>query len=88
MLPFLTCMWLNDTSIVVAGHNNKPYKFEYQSETLKLIKCYDEGQKNNKDDNEEISAMHKFKNLDSYAQTKRSATEVNSIHQNSIKYII
>lgn len=79
----MACLWINDSTIIAGGHDNKPYKFEYQSEVVKLVKCIDEGKSEEK--NQNVSAMNKFKNLDKFAQTTSSKVTINSIHKNSIK---
>lgn len=94
-LPFLSCVWVSQASIVAAGHDCCPMLFNYQSlptsqgitPVLKFIGRLDRSQKKEADGQ---SAMRKFRDLDAKADVQQNAAGGNgdsclgTIHQNTI----
>lgn len=69
-LPFLSCVWVSQASIVAAGHDCCPMLFNYQSAgnqpVLKFVGRLDRSQKKEQDGQ---SAMRKFRDLDAKADS-------------------
>eukprot|EP00038_Savillea_parva_P006619 m.164836 g.164836 ORF g.164836 m.164836 type:complete len:378 (-) comp12475_c0_seq1:228-1361(-) len=85
-LPFRCVTWVTANSFVACGHDNVPMLFEHQGASVKFIGPLDlpPAKKEVK-----VSAMDKFKNLDSKgsADASKTTTTVQSTHQNSISEI-
>lgn len=83
-LPMRCVQWVSDTSLVVAGHSNVPVLYEsQQAGNLTLKGPLDKPIEVKKTG---MSAMEKFRNLDSKGTSDTSKTNqaVNTTHQNSI----
>lgn len=66
-LPFLSCVWVSQSSIVAAGHDCCPMLFNYQpGGILKFVGRLDRSQKKEADGQ---SAMRKFRDLDAKADS-------------------
>lgn len=81
-LPYLTCAWASNSSIIVAGHDCCPMLFQYSGNQLNFITKLDKSQKREVDG---FSAMRKFQNMDKRAIVENSVdTLLDTIHQNAI----
>lgn len=88
-LPFLSCVWVSQASLVAAGHDCCPMLFNYQcqasnSPILKFIGRLDRSQKKEADGQ---SAMRKFRDLDAKADNSHQMggdSCLGTIHQNTI----
>ncbi|XP_072029789.1 LOW QUALITY PROTEIN: actin-related protein 2/3 complex subunit 1A-A-like [Amphiura filiformis] len=81
LLPFLNCVWAGPTSLVVGGHDCELYMYTVDGTgkpTLGGKLAVEAKAKTGK-----LSAMAKFKQLDSKATTEQD-TQKSSTHQNSI----
>lgn len=80
-LPFLSCTWINDRTIVAAGHSCVPVLFTLNNGQLSFTAKVDTSQKKEASG---LSAMKKFQSLDKQARIEMSDTSLDSIHQNAI----
>jgi len=84
-LPFLTCIWPNNNSIIAAGHDCCPMLFKCANGKLEFLEKIDKSVKKEADG---FSAMRKFKDMDKYndfnSSGNNSETMLDTIHQNSI----
>jgi actin related protein 2/3 complex subunit 1A/1B len=81
-LPYLTCAWASNSSIIVAGHDCCPILFQYNGSQLSFVTKLDKSQKREVDG---FSAMRKFQNMDKRAIVENSVdTLLDTIHQNAI----
>lgn len=98
-LPFLSCVWISQSSLVAAGHDCCPMLFNYQcvfdgaisNPVLKFIGRLDRSQKKELDGQ---SAMRKFRDLDAKADNNHALGAsasgdscLGTIHQNTIRQI-
>lgn len=94
-LPFLSCVWVSQGSLVAAGHDCCPMLFNYQcpssgagaNPTLKFIGRLDRSQKKEADGQ---SAMRKFRDLDAKADNQHQGAGdscLGTIHQNTIAQV-
>ena len=82
-LPFLTCLFSSENSIIAAGHDCQPMVFNHDdNDKLTYLNSLDQGKQSKKADS--FSAMAKFKGLDQRAQEKTAGTELSTVHQNAI----
>lgn len=85
-LPYLTCVWASENTIIAAGYDCFPVLWGYSdSGSLTYINKLD--QKEKKAGGEYVSAMAKFKGLDKRAQEGSRDTAIVSTHQNAITQI-
>lgn len=80
-LPFLSCTWITNNSIVAAGHSCIPIVYSVANGQLAYNGKLDNSQKKEAGG---LSAMRKFQSLDKQARTETSDTNLDSIHQNAI----
>ncbi|XP_076329119.1 actin-related protein 2/3 complex subunit 1A-like isoform X2 [Tachypleus tridentatus] len=83
-LPFITCLWSSEDSIVAAGYDCSPMVFQYNKQgQLSFVERLGKSQKKETDG---FSAMRKFRDMDKCAVSNGSVddTALDSIHQNSI----
>lgn len=81
-LPFLSCTWITNNSIVAAGHSCIPLMFTVKANgDLAFVAKLDTSQKKEAGG---LSAMKKFQSLDRQARVETSDTNLESIHQNAI----
>lgn len=92
-LPFLSCVWVSQNSLVAAGHDCCPMLFNHQTTAnvgpvMKFIGRLDRSQKKEADGQ---NAMRKFKDLDAKADPTQHINAGDSclgtIHQNTIGQI-
>eukprot|EP00118_Oscarella_pearsei_P002041 m.9300 g.9300 ORF g.9300 m.9300 type:complete len:376 (+) comp21255_c0_seq1:95-1222(+) len=81
--PFLTCLWMTENSLVVAGHDCWPALVDHD-DAGKLVFMQKLDVDSGKKSAGALSAMDKFKTLDQKATTEAVKTSVNTVHQNSI----
>lgn len=81
-LPFLSCTWVSNKTIVAAGHSCIPILFK-QSDNgqLSFVAKLDASQKK---ESGGLSAMRMFHSLDKQARIETTDTNLDSIHQNAI----
>lgn len=86
-LPFRTVSWITGSSIVAAGHDNKPFVYSFDGAAVKEVGTIDVPVK--KDSSKRMSAMDKFKRLDSKGTADAAKTDSNvaTVHDNSIAEI-
>lgn len=81
-LPFLSCTWITNNSIVAAGHSCIPLMFTVKGNgDVVFAAKLDTSQKKEAGG---LSAMKKFQSLDRQARVETSDTNLESIHQNAI----
>ncbi|XP_064478401.1 actin-related protein 2/3 complex subunit 1A-like isoform X2 [Ornithodoros turicata] len=80
-LPFVSCTWLSNTRILVAGYDCCPMMYEYTNGQLTFVDKLDKSQKKEVDG---VSAMRKFRNMDKHAMESRGDTLLDTVHQNTI----
>lgn len=84
-LPFLTCTWLNENTIIAAGHNYCPVRFAYDGQSISLVEKMDQSTKK---ESGNLTAMRKFQSLVKNATTDNVDTIlVGSVHQNAITQV-
>lgn len=83
-LPFLGCMWVNETNFVVAGFDCSPMVFSFSAQGIKMVAKLDDA--NSKQAAGPLSAKDRFKQLDTKA-TEVVETVLASLHQNSITWL-
>jgi len=86
-LPFRCVSWITESSILAAGHDNKPYVFTFDGAAVNEIGTIDKPVK--KDTSKRLSAMDKFRQLDSKgtADAAATGTDLVTVHQNAIAEI-
>jgi actin related protein 2/3 complex subunit 1A/1B len=85
-LPFTSCTWVSQSSILVAGHDCCPMLFKYdESGTVSFAAKLDEEKEQTAT---KITAMKHFKHLDTMAATvEDNVTKLGTTHQNTITQI-
>lgn len=83
-LPFLSCVWINLDSVVVAGHSCVPLVFSVDGNKINFTAKLDTTQKK---ETSGISAMRIFQSLDRNSRTENSDSFIESIHQNAISCV-
>lgn len=84
-LPFLSCHWISQTSIVVAGHSCIPIIYSVdQNNKITMKTKLDQAQKK---ETTGVSAMKIFQSLDRNLRTENDDANLNSTHQNAIACI-
>lgn len=89
-LPFQSLLWLNDTTIVAAGHECNPVAFKNQGGQWKAVKKLDDSgagggaAKAAPAQSATRSAFSKFQNQVDRGQNKREGHTLNTKHQNCI----
>lgn len=84
-LPFLSCHWISQTSIVVAGHSCFPIIYAVDQNNKIIMKTkLDQAQKK---ETTGVSAMKIFQSLDRNLRTENDDANLNSTHQNAIASI-
>jgi len=84
-LPYLSCLWLTENSIVCAGYDCYPVLWNHDDGgELTYINKLDQKEKKAEG---RISAMDKFKGLDKRAQAGAQDTALDCTHQNAITQI-
>lgn len=85
-LPFLSCMFVTENSLIVAGHDCTPLVYSHDdNDRLTFMETLDKGKQEKAAST--FSAMAKFKGLDQRAEAKTSGTELKTVHQNAITHI-
>uniref|UniRef100_A0A336M8T0 Actin-related protein 2/3 complex subunit n=1 Tax=Culicoides sonorensis TaxID=179676 RepID=A0A336M8T0_CULSO len=80
-LPFLSCVWITPSVIVVAGHSCTPLLYTADGNKVTFVGKLDQDQKKSGGN---MSAMKIFQNLDRRNEQESADTVLDSIHQNSI----
>jgi len=83
-LPFLTCMWVTEGSIVVGGYDCCPMLFTCLDKDVRFVTKLDISEKKTSGG---LTAMRKFQSLDRQARTEVTDTSLSSIHQNAITHV-
>ncbi|XP_028395299.1 actin-related protein 2/3 complex subunit 1A-like [Dendronephthya gigantea] len=84
-LPFISCTWITNNSVVAGGHDYVPLLFSVDDAgQLTFNQKLDVAKKK---ESEAMSAMAKFRTMDKEASTGDSNKAVNTTHQNSISQI-
>jgi actin related protein 2/3 complex subunit 1A/1B len=89
-LPFRAVLWVSETSFVVAGYDCYPQLFKVGDDGKPVYVDRLEQVKQKKDTGRALSAMNKFKELDTRAQSTGDAsseTTLETTHQNAISQI-
>ncbi|KII66348.1 Actin-related protein 2/3 complex subunit 1A [Thelohanellus kitauei] len=85
ILPFQTCLFLDEDTIICGGHNNSPFKFKFDGKTITFVEDIDKKITPDKAGAQEQSAMARFKNLDTLAQAGAvKSTAQKTTHGNTI----
>ncbi|KAF7285983.1 hypothetical protein GWI33_008287 [Rhynchophorus ferrugineus] len=81
-LPFLSCTWISNNSIVAAGHSCIPVIYNFNGNNqITFGGKLDTSQKK---ESGGLSAMKMFHSLDKQARSETSDTNLHSIHQNAV----
>ncbi|XP_071054312.1 actin-related protein 2/3 complex subunit 1A-B [Onthophagus taurus] len=85
-LPFLSCIWVTNNSIVAAGHSCIPILYSINSDggQLSFNAKLDASMKK---ETGGLSAMRKFQSLDKHSRSEINDTNLDSVHQNAISSI-
>lgn len=83
-LPFLGCIWISASNLIVAGHSCIPLLYCHEGDEIKFVAKLDNTQRK---ESGGLSAMKKFQSLDRQARIETSDTFLDSIHQNAITCI-
>ncbi|KAL3310593.1 Polycomb protein sop-2 [Cichlidogyrus casuarinus] len=86
-LPFTACLWVDQNSILVAGHDCAPYVFSYDGKSLSTGKMLSQESGSNTGAMSKISAMRLFQDIDRTATTEKTGSKLTTIHQNTIREI-
>ncbi|KAM4034116.1 actin-related protein 2/3 complex subunit 1A-like isoform 2-T5 [Anomaloglossus baeobatrachus] len=84
-LPFLAVLFVNECRLVAAGHDCAPDLFSYSGPGKLELICRMEAEKQVA--RSSTSAMQHFRNLDRKAAQDSEASEVATLHQNSISQL-
>lgn len=84
-LPNTCALWLNASSVVVAGHDNQPVLFSNTGGAWKQAKTFDKGSGGQKAASN--SSFDKFRQMDTRSQDAATDTELKTVHQNAINQI-
>jgi actin related protein 2/3 complex subunit 1A/1B len=83
-LPLLSCIWLTEGSLLSAGHNFTPDVFTHDDNNkLTFLAKLDEAKNKGGDEDETMSAMERFRNLDKRATVGKEAKS-ETTHENAI----
>lgn len=83
-LPFLSCLFVTENSLIVAGHDCAPLVYSHDdNDHLTFMETLDKGKQEKAAST--FSAMAKFKGLDQRAEEKSTGTELKTVHQNAIR---
>jgi len=86
-LPLLSCLWLNESTLIAAGHNFTPDVFSHDdNNSLTFLAKLDEPKKKGGDEEETMSAMERFRNLDKRATAGKDAKS-ETTHENAISQL-
>lgn len=84
-LPFVTCTWVSESNLVVAGHDCCPMLFTYEKGGVSFTRKLEEAQEKTAS---KFNAMKHFRNLDSRGQAaEESNTTLSTTHQNTITHV-
>ncbi|XP_065283197.2 actin-related protein 2/3 complex subunit 1A-A isoform X2 [Dermacentor albipictus] len=83
-LPFLSCLWVSPTRLLLAGYDCYPMVYEYSNGQLSFVDKLDKSQRKEVDG---VSAMRKFLNMDKHAMESRGDTLLDTAHQNAITLV-
>lgn len=85
-LPFVTCTWVTENSLLVAGHDCCPMLFSYDDKgSITFVAKLDEEKQATA---AKFSAKRHFQNMDLRAQSSEdNVTVLNTIHQNTITQV-
>lgn len=83
-LPLVACIWLSESTLLAAGHNFTPDVFSHDdNNVLTFMAKLDEAKKKDGDEEETMSAMDRFRNMDKKG-TAGKATKSATTHENAI----
>lgn len=82
-LPFLTCLWVSPSAVVVAGHSCVPLVYSFDGTNIIYNGKLDQSQKREAGG---ISAMRHFQSLDRNSRLDND-TALDYIHQNAITWV-
>jgi len=86
-LPLLSCVWLSENTLVSAGHSFNPEVYSHDDNNQLTFLCkLDEPKKADGDEEETMSAMERFRNLDKNATAGKVAKSTTT-HDNAIKQL-
>jgi len=86
-LPLLACLWLTENTFVAAGHNFTPDVFSHDdTNKLTFMGKLEEAKKKGGDEEEEMSAMERFRNLDKRA-TSKGESKLETTHENAVSQL-
>eukprot|EP00914_Ancora_sagittata_P001127 GHVO01002941.1.p1 GENE.GHVO01002941.1~~GHVO01002941.1.p1 ORF type:complete len:373 (+),score=29.07 GHVO01002941.1:146-1264(+) len=80
--PFVTCAWINENNVLVAGHDCFPLVYAHSNGAVTLAGKLDDANKGQ--EKQKFSALKHFKALDSRATSQDDTSTLSSVHQNTI----
>ncbi|XP_014663535.1 PREDICTED: actin-related protein 2/3 complex subunit 1A-like [Priapulus caudatus] len=83
-LPYMTCQWVTEYSIVVAGHDCLPFVFCHDEGKLSFVERMDV--KTEKAASK-FSAKAIFQSMDRHGEREGTGVECDTLHQNAIKQV-
>lgn len=84
-LPFTSCIFANETTVIAAGHNCHPVVFQGDQSNWAQAYAIDDPEKVNQAEDSETSALNMFKQMDLKGTvTGKNASSLKTIHQNTI----
>lgn len=83
-LPFTSCIFANESTIVAAGHNCHPVVFSGDESNWTQSYSIDDPEKSNVADSGEQSALKMFKQMDLKGTVSSNGSNLKTIHQNTI----
>jgi len=83
-LPFTSCSWITENSLVVAGYDNLPLLFNCSGGAVKFGEKLDVPKKTGGGN---MSAMNRFKQMDTRGGSGENETKIETLHQNAIRQV-
>ncbi|CDR36398.1 CYFA0S01e01178g1_1 [Cyberlindnera fabianii] len=84
-LPFTSCIFKDESTVIAAGHNCHPVVFEGDESNWTQSYSIDDPESNKTTDDGETTALNMFKQLDLKGTvTSKTASSLKTIHQNTI----
>jgi len=84
-LPFTTCVFVNETGLITAGHDCCPMLFSHQGDRIEFVSKVDESKKTS---STKFSAMKHFQTMDLKASSvEDNVTSLCTVHQNTITQV-
>lgn len=87
LLPLRSLAWIDEHSVIAAGHDCHPLIFEGDESGWRYSRAIDDPSKSSRTASRESSALNMFRQLDLKGSADSDSTELPTIHQNTISTI-